>query len=379
MITSLPKWSTQANGKHRRAVHVRRRRVQLRDRPAGVVAVHQRQPRARGRAQDRAGVDPAELDRDEPAAAHVEHLFEQPHRLDERPLVNLAAAERLGPLLGVVEALRRDRAAVADGEQHLLRASVESGTQPISSPSRTSSWSCRRSTMGSPPPEALMKFAPRRKSSASVSCVNLSHGRLLLSLGSTDLVGQLVPALPFPDLLAQPEAARLRRFVERCAQLVSLRGDVRLQLPEAVERPGQRAPQTPVVRDQPLEVVEVDVVAEAAAKLVWCSRIATSSASFALSSTTWSFVRSRSVTGSVGESSSSRGPRSILWHISNTSTKTSSLPWGPWKISRRSPCKALKRGSGSYPAAARGRRETPPVLAAGRGVEVAERPVQLLA
>src|SRR5690349_5987769 len=128
----------------------------------------------------------------------------------------------------------------------------------MSSPSRTSSCSCPRSTTGSPPPDALMKFAPRRKSSASVSV--WIHPMLAL-LSSPDLVGQLVPALALADPRPQPEAPGLRRVVERRPQAPRLPGHVRPERLQPLQRPGQRPPQPPVVPRQALDVVEVDVVA----------------------------------------------------------------------------------------------------------------------
>src|SRR3954454_17626411 len=91
-----------------------------------------------------------------------------------------------------------------------------------------SAWRCSRSTNGSPPPEALMKFAPRRKSSASVRFVICPM--LLRFLFSADLVGQLVPALSLAHAGAQTPPPRLGRLLERVDQLSCRPGDVRVEV-----------------------------------------------------------------------------------------------------------------------------------------------------
>ena len=157
---------------HLRAEHVRRGGVQLGNRAPGVVGVRERQPEPRGGAQDRARVDAADLDRDQAGAGDAEVRLEQPDRLGERRIVDPPAAERERPRLRVVEALGRDRAAVADGEQHVVvREAARAASSRCRGRAATSASSWSRSTTGSPPPEALMKLAPRRKSSTSVALV----------------------------------------------------------------------------------------------------------------------------------------------------------------------------------------------------------------
>src|SRR5262245_22982919 len=100
-----------------------------------------------------------------------------------------------------------------------------------------------------------MKFAPRRKSSASVPVVIWPTAPPLVS-GSPDLVGQFVPALALAHPRPQAEAARFRSAVQLVAQRARLRGDIRLELLEPSERAGERPPQTPVVGGQRGDVVE---------------------------------------------------------------------------------------------------------------------------
>src|SRR5215472_2113413 len=135
-----------------------------------------------------------------------------------------------------------------------------SGTKPISRPCRRSSSNCSCWTAGFPPPDALMKSAPRRKSATSVSVLIWPIPPFLRYSTSTSSGSSY-------QRMRSPTLARSRNLRPLGALSSTLRS-AWLQLRQPHQRPGNGSPQAPVIGDKTFDIGNVKVIPRPAAERV---------------------------------------------------------------------------------------------------------------